>query len=283
MPSRWVRLVLQYRRRRSPDRARRPGVPRPTAHHADDADLRRTLARTGVSRSTRSTCCSAPTTCRSTSRMGSYETTLLDRAAQKPRRPFRILGSRGGAAAGRAAAADAAADGVATGTGRHAQPRRKSRSGALARRGRARGPSTARDLDDGAPRDKEHWGWNWSEAKRPSTSSTWPVTDLAGRNRPVRADLRADERVLPAEVLALPTSPTRRKPIPAGGWPPLARRGGRCAAWQITTGCRRRGDARRRALVEDGELLPVQVEGWKRPACLHRDTRQPRKVDARAM
>src|SRR6476619_2963527 len=29
-----------------------------------------------------------------------------------------------------------------------------------------RGPSTARDLDDGLPRRKTHWGWNWSEAKR---------------------------------------------------------------------------------------------------------------------
>ncbi|MCP6379643.1 winged helix DNA-binding domain-containing protein, partial [Klebsiella pneumoniae] len=30
----------------------------------------------------------------------------------------------------------------------------------------ARGPSTARDLDDGRPRSKEHWGWNWSEARK---------------------------------------------------------------------------------------------------------------------
>src|SRR5690606_21199683 len=31
---------------------------------------------------------------------------------------------------------------------------------------RERGPSTARDLDDGLPRMKTHWGWNWSATKQ---------------------------------------------------------------------------------------------------------------------
>jgi uncharacterized protein YcaQ len=147
-----------------------------------------------------------------------------------------------------------------------------------------RGPSTARDLDDGAPRDKKHWGWNWSEAKK-ALDFLYMAGDLAvaGRNSQFEVIYDVPERVIPLDVLALPT------PSPEEADLELVRRAAashgvatlRCLADYY----RMKTDAAKQAvdvLVEDGELLPVRIEGWNRPAYLHRDARRPRKVEARA-
>ncbi|MDN4174991.1 crosslink repair DNA glycosylase YcaQ family protein [Nocardioides sp. SOB77] len=150
---------------------------------------------------------------------------------------------------------------------------------------RARGASTARQLDDGAPRRKDHWGWNWSEARK-ALDLLYMTGDLAiaGRTPSFEPVYDVPERVLPPEVLALPT------PSPEEAARELVRRAARSHG-VATAPClrdyyRMGVEETRRAvgeLVEAGELLPARVEGWDRPAYLHRDARRPRRVDARAL
>ena len=149
----------------------------------------------------------------------------------------------------------------------------------------ARGPVTARDLDDGTPRSKEHWGWNWSQARQ-ALDFLFMCGDVAIAGRTSQFEVRYDlpERVLPAAVLDLPT------PTPAEARLELVRRAARSHG-VATARClkdyyRMHIDEVRPAiavLVESGELVPVTVEGWRRPAYLHRDARIPRRVAARAL
>ena len=150
---------------------------------------------------------------------------------------------------------------------------------------RDRGRRTARDLDDGLPRDKQHWGWNWSEAKK-ALEYLFLAGEVAvaGRNAQFERVFDLPERVIPRTVLEQPV------PSDEEAHRELVRRAAqshgvatardlrdyyRMPAAQVAPAIA--------ALVDDGELLPVQVEGWSRPAYLHRDARIPRRVDARAL
>jgi uncharacterized protein YcaQ len=159
---------------------------------------------------------------------------------------------------------------------------------------RDRGPVTARDLEEefsDGPRDKKHWGWNWSEARK-VLDYLYLVGDVAIAGRTSQFEVLYDipERVLPAAVLDAPT------PSPQDAVTELVRRA--AASHGVATGpCladyyRLRlqsppGKPNARVaieqLVESGELTPVSVQGWKRPAYLHRDARLPRKVAARTL
>jgi uncharacterized protein YcaQ len=150
---------------------------------------------------------------------------------------------------------------------------------------RDRGPSTARSLDDGLPRAKDNWGWNWSETRR-MLDYLYVVGDLAiaGRNGQFEILYDLPERVIPAEVLALPT------PSLEDANRELVRRAARSHGVATVQDLRdyyrmpvEDTAAAVADLVEDGELLPVTVEGWTRPGYLHRDARLPRRVDARAL
>ncbi len=150
---------------------------------------------------------------------------------------------------------------------------------------RDRGVSTARDLDDGGPRQKENWGWNWSDTRK-VLDYLYMTGELAiaGRNGQFEVLYDLPERVLPGEVLALPT------PSEEEANRELVRRAARAhgvgTVRDLSDYYRMRMTPTAAAvadLVESGELLPVEVEGWKRPAYLHRDARLPRWVNARAL
>jgi uncharacterized protein YcaQ len=148
-----------------------------------------------------------------------------------------------------------------------------------------RGASTARDLDDGLPRDKEHWGWNWSSTRR-VLDYLYTVGELAIAGRNSQFEIRYDlpERVLPPHVLAAPTPTAEEAHVE------LVRRAARSHGVATT---RDLADYYRMSvadtaravatLVEAGELEQVRVEGIGRPAYLHREARLPRRIGARAL
>jgi uncharacterized protein len=155
---------------------------------------------------------------------------------------------------------------------------------------RERGPSTSRDLDDGLPREKVHWGWNWSETKKVLeylfASGRLAV---AGRTQQFERLYDLPERVVPAEHL------DAREPTAEEAAVELLRRAaiahGVGTEYDLRDYFRLQHDRVLQplvkpalaTLVESGELLPVSVEGWNRQAYLHRDASLPRKVDARAV
>jgi uncharacterized protein YcaQ len=156
---------------------------------------------------------------------------------------------------------------------------------------REQGEVTAKHLDDGKPRAKEHWGWNWSEARK-ALDYLFVVGDLAIARRTPQFEPVYDlpERVLPAAVLdaPVPTEAEATKELVR-----LAARSHGVATLRCLTDYYRlqflAGQGQRAAqvaideLVEEGELLPATIEGWKRPAYLHRDAARPRSVGARAV
>jgi uncharacterized protein len=150
----------------------------------------------------------------------------------------------------------------------------------------ARGPISARELEIAEQRDRSNWGWNWSRVK---TILEWlfyvgEVTS-AYRNAQFERVYDLPERVIPRSVLALPT------PTPQESVTGLIRRATR-ALGIASESClrdyfRTRLDMTREAittLVEDGDLIPVAVEGsGSRPWYLWHEARVPRRISTRAL
>lgn len=147
----------------------------------------------------------------------------------------------------------------------------------------ARGALAASELADGGPKRGPWWGWNDGKLALEWLFFAGIVTTATRRGAFERVyDL--SERVLPADIQALPT------PAAEEAQRELLRLSAR--ALGVATEFDLRDyfrlpvadtKARLAELVEAGDLLPVEVEGWNRPAFLDPAARQPRRIEARAL
>ncbi|GAA3120578.1 uncharacterized protein YcaQ [Kribbella aluminosa] len=149
----------------------------------------------------------------------------------------------------------------------------------------AHGPLTAREIDDDVERTKDNWGWNWSDVKR-ALEFLFFAGDItvARRNQQFERLYDVPERVLPRAVVDTPTPSLDE--AHRGLVSIAARAHGVGTAQCLRDYFRTAPEPTLQAiaeLVEEGELLPVRIDGWKRPAYLHKDARLPRRVNARAL
>lgn len=143
------------------------------------------------------------------------------------------------------------------------------------------GPASAGELE--GSRGAGGW-WGWSEAKRAVEWLFWAGRLTTAARRGFERVYDLPERVLPTHVLAMPV------PEEAEAHRALIAESAR-ALGIATAQCLRDyfrlapADTKDRIeeLVESGALLPVSVEGWSKPAFLHRDAVLPRRIGAQAL
>ncbi|MFZ5671241.1 MAG: winged helix-turn-helix domain-containing protein [Pseudomonadota bacterium] len=167
-----------------------------------------------------------------------------------------------------------------TGLARFGRERRDYIEGVLAEIEK-RGPVTGGDFAAG-PRGAPGW-WSWSDGKRALEWLFWTGRITTATRRGFERVYDLPERALPAAVLDLPT------PDEAEAQRELVRLSAKAMGVATEADLRdyfrlplegaRRAVA---ALVEAGELTPVAVQGWSKPAFLHPEAR-PRRIAAQAL
>jgi uncharacterized protein YcaQ len=146
-----------------------------------------------------------------------------------------------------------------------------------------RGPMSASELEIGH-KGQGGW-WGWSEAKRALECLFWTgELTTATRRGTFERVYGLPQKVLPRAILATPT-PDRAD---------AQRQMLMIAARAMGVGTERdlrdyfrlrvaETRARLAELVEAGDLLPVDVKGWREPAYLDPAARRPRRVEAQAL
>ena len=150
------------------------------------------------------------------------------------------------------------------------------------RRVQQEGPVGAGQLRDG-PRGAAGW-WSWDAAKTALEHLFWTGRVTTAARRSFERLYDVTERVLPPEVLAAP-APTREQ-----AQQELVLRAARSHGVATERDLRdyfrlRVEEARAavQALVADGRLLRVHVDGWRDPAYLHPEAAVPRRVRRSAL
>ncbi|WP_129792678.1 winged helix-turn-helix domain-containing protein [Sphingosinicella sp. CPCC 101087] len=225
------------------------------------------------------------------SRLGAYDRALLDRSAWGPRPQRRMFEYWAHEASllplnlhpllrWRMARADRGEIGWAH-LRRFATDHRSEAEAVLARI-QAEGPLAASDFEEG--RSRSGW-WEWGDTKRALEWLFWAghITTRARRGSFERVyDLT--ERVIPADIMALPTpdeAEAHRKLVERA-----AMAHGVATVSDLRDYFRLAPDAARTAiaqLAEEGLLIAAKVDGWKQPAWLHRDSRRPRRIRGQAL
>ena len=156
-----------------------------------------------------------------------------------------------------------------------------------------RGPMTSRQVEAAlahdVPRSREEWGWNWSLVKAALEFLFWGgQIGSAGRTTQFERRYDALHRVLPPPV-RFAIDPLERPPAEdaIAALIDIAARAHGVGTVQCLRDYFRIPPAPAAAAIErltqQGVLLPATIEGWHRPAFLHREARRPRRITARAL
>ncbi len=148
----------------------------------------------------------------------------------------------------------------------------------------AHGPLTAREvqahLEAEHPRSTGEWGWNWSLGKR-ALELLFLTGEVAAAGRTSSFERRYDltSRVLPPEIAAAPEpdDATCVRTLLAIAARAHGIGSAECLLDYFRIRPRFAGSALDE-LVEDGTLERVRVRGWQRPLFLHRDAQVPRRA-----
>jgi hypothetical protein len=225
------------------------------------------------------------------SRLGPYDRSLIDRAAWGPKRERRLFEYWAHEASLlplemhpllRWRMASAERGEIGWGSLKAYAGERRGEANAILERIRAEGPLAASDFEEG--RGRSGW-WEWGDTKRALEWLFWAgLITTATRRRSFERVYDLTERVVPAAILALPTP--KEADSKRGLVAKAAEALGIATETELRDYFRLKPDAARRAvaeLVEEGVLLRVGVEGWARPAYLHREARRPRRIRGQAL